>query len=752
MPKTETQIYESFVIAIILRKLRLDDPYIQLHSLKDLEGVDKECFSLICSLAYKMTTECKQIVHELPMSFDSLNSSPFRGLLTIDRTAKLFGLEDVVTFLHFTLQEYLAAYHLAGRNKNQQMMMIRSHRGKNHMLTTFKFYCRLVNMKQKMSQFDEITNVPDLLYTFHCAYETQEQFVCYRAIQLQRGDITLRYGVLTPADFTVLGYVISNASFLVSNVDIPHCLLYEDYTDDKWKNREVDSTDPLSYSFESAVARHFINMKICIEDLCSTRISYNSKPQYMQVLKKFGELSEGLLYDFQGYRGARKEFLDCSSDIFSSDSALPLADALKQCFNLKFLNLMGKYWSTKTASAIANIFKSCRLQLQEFKLYSAMPSSGAVPLVDGLRSCKHLHTLFLNNVDLCSDGAVTLAKGLTHFNCLKQLSLKFCGISPEGAEAIAVGLIDIPLETIHIPSNNIGCKGALALGKEFHFKELDCNSNNIGSDGTKALARGLMKSSILIELRLDDNSCDSSGITALAEGLSYCTGLQLLSLSHNSVGPDGAAALAQGIKSCTHLQVLLLNNCSLSSDGIVALALYFTCWRKLRVLDLSDNGIILDGTAAVIGGGLQFLGFLEQLYLSNSTIDSSIVIALAEGIQCCPLLHTLDISRNHIGSDGAVALAVGLKCKEMKYVSLSHNNIDVESVEALATLVQSSHLQRLDISHNNISSTGALCLISDLLSYVHPTRLNLQVNNISPKATKFLTTMLRRNSNLRGLL
>ena len=53
MPKTETQIYESFVIAIILRKLRLDDPYIQFDSLKDLEGVDKECFSLICLLAFK---------------------------------------------------------------------------------------------------------------------------------------------------------------------------------------------------------------------------------------------------------------------------------------------------------------------------------------------------------------------------------------------------------------------------------------------------------------------------------------------------------------------------------------------------------------------------------------------------------------------------------------------------------------------------------------------------------------------------
>ena len=149
MPKTETEVYKSLVVAIILRKLRLDNPSAQLHSLEDLCGDDKECYSLICSLAFNMTVECKQIVHELPMSLDLLNKSPFRGLLTIDRTSKLFGLEDVLTFLHLTLQEYLAAYHIASLPEIQQKEMIALHGGKNHMLTTFKFYCGLVDFQNK---------------------------------------------------------------------------------------------------------------------------------------------------------------------------------------------------------------------------------------------------------------------------------------------------------------------------------------------------------------------------------------------------------------------------------------------------------------------------------------------------------------------------------------------------------------------------------------------------------------------------
>ena len=149
MPKTETQIYESFVIVIILRKLRPDDPSIQLHSLKDLED-DIECFSLICLLAFKMTTETKQIVHELPMSLDYLSSSSFRGLLTIDRTAKakLFGLEDVVTFLHLSLQEYLAAYHLTSLKKCPNLMRLLM-----YLISCIGF---IVHMKLKKRPFVQI--------------------------------------------------------------------------------------------------------------------------------------------------------------------------------------------------------------------------------------------------------------------------------------------------------------------------------------------------------------------------------------------------------------------------------------------------------------------------------------------------------------------------------------------------------------------------------------------------------------------
>ena len=759
IPKTETDIYESFVIAIILRKLRLDDPSIQLHSLKDLHGDNRDYFNKICSIGFKMTVEQKQIVHELPMSLDSLNNSLFRGLLTIDLTAKLFGLENVVTFLHLTLQEYLAAYYLAIVEEDQQMKMIKLLGGKNHMRTTFKFYCGLLNLQHKKYQFDEITvgnsdldeiEGSDPLYMFHCAYESQQEIICYRVMEILKGIISLLPGVLTPADFTALGYVISTASLMVTKVQFNQNLLYEDFVDDKLKCREVDKTDPLAYSFETAAIGSFMGFKTSIEDLLCTHISYSFKPQFKQVKYKLNEVFDGSL-KFDYHSGVVKHYLECSSDIFSSDSALPLADALKQCTNLQFLVLIGHYKSRRSARAIANIFKNCT-DLHEVEICAPMPSPSMVLVVEGLQHCKHLHTLFLTSIDLCSDGAAVLAKGLIECTCLEQLELVDCSINSEGAVALAAGLTAISLKEFRIPWNSFGYIGALALGNVFCLEILEMSHNNIGSEGTKCLARGILENPILSKLILDKNEIGPDGIVELAEGLSCCADLQFPSLSHNDVGSDGVAALAQGLKFCNQLQALKLQNCNLSLDGILTLAESFVCWRKLSTLNLSDNGIILDGTAAVIAGGLQFLNHLQHLYLSNNTINSSSAVALAEGLQCCPFLHTLDMSKNSIGSAGAVALAGALMSKEMNYVNLSHNNIDIESVETLAILVQASHLQRLDLSYNNINSTGGLILITELISYDHPVRLNLQFNNVSSKATKFFSNITCRNTNLHVLL
>ena len=182
-PKTETEIYKLFILAVALRKLRTLNPRAKLQHLECLPDSDKVIFRQPCLLAFDMTVESNQTV-ELPVSLESLDSSSLRGLLTIDSTIRIAGLEDTVVFLHLTLQEYLAACHLASLDEHQQTEMIRLHSGKGHMLTMFKFYCGLLDFQNKLQQFDDIVeSALNRLYMFHCAHETQLACVCLRAME-----------------------------------------------------------------------------------------------------------------------------------------------------------------------------------------------------------------------------------------------------------------------------------------------------------------------------------------------------------------------------------------------------------------------------------------------------------------------------------------------------------------------------------------------------------------------------------------
>ena len=89
IPKTETEINSHFILAVALRKLRNANPLIRLHSLEDMPDSDKEIFKQLCSLAFNMTVNNKEIVPELPMSLESPDCSCLRDLLTIGVTAQI---------------------------------------------------------------------------------------------------------------------------------------------------------------------------------------------------------------------------------------------------------------------------------------------------------------------------------------------------------------------------------------------------------------------------------------------------------------------------------------------------------------------------------------------------------------------------------------------------------------------------------------------------------------------------------------
>ncbi len=708
MPKNESKVYDHFVRAILLKTLRKSDPNIKLATIKELPEETKKEFDSLCSLAFDLTVNCKQVFSEVP---DGLKCSPVFSLLTEDHIATLTGLEKVYSFLHLTLQEYLAAYHLAHLHEEEQTEMIRLHSGKDHMLTAFKFYCGLVDFIHKMHQFEIITkNRPNTLYALHCAYETNSKAMCKKAIAILCNKIYLGVGVLTPADFSILGKVLSCDPRQIKSVDINSGLLYEEYNSAEWVNRKFDQTDMLSYNFRSTGA--LTNLRVW-EDECCASISYNiiSRSTYTKISEILDTIN-----DIQRYNMANQILL-CSSDILGSENAEPFIDVLKKCKNVEVFRYIGNCKSEESARNAVKIFENF-LNLERIQILGCFYPTGGSILANGLRNCEFLQEIDFKSVDLGTAGCAALACAL---KSIESLILVKCNITPEGAKIISVAV----------------------SSQRFTF--LNLSMNNIRSTGLKFLSQSFCIGQFTDRLKLIENNIDVHGIEALASKLTNCHSLYQLDLSCNYLGWEGAAALARGLKFCYKLAYLSLHKCNLTGCGLVLLAEEFKAFIELNYLDLSNNGSISEAQSVEFSLGLNKLDHLQELYLSDNGIDDGVAMRLS-GIQMSPHLHTLDLSNNFISDNGIAAIAGWLTDKDMRSVDFSWNKIQAVSVSTFIKLIKSGHIRKLDLSHNNIGSKGATEFIAEPITCEDPIKINLLSNNISSEVIEDLKDFLKNKS------
>ena len=228
IPHTETQIYEQFTISTLLRQKTRTEQSQRLKSLKDLCGKEKEDFKLICKLAFHMIIKSQQVVSQsdTPVPFSDATSSVF-GLLIVERTFRHYGLEHLYTFHHLTLQEYLAAFHIAELEEHEEINIIAGYSDDTNLKNVWKFYCGLLGLEKSVllknkTFLQRLLGKVDFLspYKVQCAFESQQLELCdYVVVD---GSIKLM-SFITPSDFSALGYVISTASQDVSLLDLKYC-------------------------------------------------------------------------------------------------------------------------------------------------------------------------------------------------------------------------------------------------------------------------------------------------------------------------------------------------------------------------------------------------------------------------------------------------------------------------------------------------------------------------------------------------
>ena len=212
LPPTLTEVYNEFVCE------RLSSMFPGLQSTLELPVQDHD-FLKLCEIACKCTMEQKLIFTAsdlMGLQDKYFNRETGCGLLTARPVDKLrFIIAESFYFIHFTVQEFLTAAHIARLEVAAQREFWDEHLGQPHLAQTWCFYCGTTKMAHydllQNSKVKGIKGFHELL--MQSFFETQDRDLVSRLMPSVMGE-TVEVWPKTAYDSIAFGFCLEQLSLL----------------------------------------------------------------------------------------------------------------------------------------------------------------------------------------------------------------------------------------------------------------------------------------------------------------------------------------------------------------------------------------------------------------------------------------------------------------------------------------------------------------------------------------------------------
>ena len=527
VPKTMTELYSSLIRSLLLRYL-LDHPVHRKKKrwrIRTFSDLPQDVYQQLCELgriAYEGILNGQQVIFsDLPDDFETL------GLMTC--SPELYADEGTAVtynFLHLTVQEYLAAFHLSQQPVEKQMEHFKKYTEVTTQLYSYLRYRQwgihfqtvlwfLSGVKQFKGYPNELLNTLCVetgkfgddsacvascvtLDALHWLFEAWDSDVIAKLLGSSNIQLHKEFDVVTPFDCFVLGYCLSHSN-CTWNIG-----LYNSHIGDEGVEMLVRGTVEEKTHCTGEISMIDLNQNGITSEGVKHLLSLPK-----QMIKKLKTLSLG----------------DVNSEIDSKSCAM-LACLIPHVPHLKILDLSN---NLTTGHGVT------------------------VPLIESLITNKiSLEQLWLTRIVGVED-CQALSELLSSTN-LEQLYIGDNSLSPDAVELIFIGLHNnTALEWLDMNGSYFSFQNTISLASVLRTNhtlvDLDLCHCNIDSDGACQLASALITNDTLHTLNLQDNPLGVKGAAAFAEMLLKNKSLKELSLQDDSIGEEGTQKL---IDSLTH--------------------------------------------------------------------------------------------------------------------------------------------------------------------------------------------------------
>ena len=742
LPETLTEMNESFILHTIYRHLDRDGvaPTGLLDRLKDVPKPVLDIVYNLSELAFKGLQQ-----NNLVFTFDEIKQT----CPNVDKTVGAingFGLLQAVehyphkgvgkttsfNFLHYTMQEFLAALHVSTLTTQQQSSLMGNTFWDGHYNFMWMMFVGIVGVKSDifvnfMSKgkpykrksgvkiADTIrNNKRKCLHVFQCYLEAKENTEIPEIISsmFKDGKVAFSKVKLLPHNITsLMSFICTKQSTQWKSLELQHCkigdtgmsVLQQFISDTTSTLEHVDLSDNHSspWGVYCAIIRHCSvnSLKLCGDDGIG---------QYVNELKEALQANTTLI-----------SLKLCN---INNNGAVNIAKAIQMNTTLQTLDMSHNqisklYLPTNTitgegAKVVAEAIQ-VNTTLETLDLsFNRLSDDGASFISDILKSLQQLN---MCRNDISSKGAKVIAEANRLNTTLEKLDLSFNKLSDDGASFISDGLkTNMSLQELKMSKNNITSEGAKMIAEALQLnttlKQLDLSINKIFDDGATAISNVLKSNITLQELNISHNNITNKGITKITELIQINSTLQNINISKNHITTEGLLYFMEAVKNSCTLQVVNITHNNVTRSGFASIKQCIenlqcsiqicTSWNEIN----EDDQLISKISTSFAPDNIK-----EEEWSFDDYDPDHLVMCLSECLKEDDTLQELNLWNKRITSKGGKLIAEAIKVnKTLKKLIVHDNTISDDGAAAISDGLKSNNsLQELNMGSNKITSEGA---------------------------------------------